>query len=145
MKVANIGRWIKVLNINPAIFSFRTVGVWKVQIISISYHKISRHEVSKTAFLWCKTKSNANLASNTSDSHPVCSDPYHLHVPWMNLHFLRVFREHDATQKEIERFHAVNVSADWSTLDYLTNCNKRDLEKTIRTNCIYRCSANIIP
>ena len=65
-------------------------------------------------------------------------------MPWMKIHFLSVFKEHDVTLKEMERFQDVNVSANWSTLDYLTNCNKKDLQKTIRTNCIYHSSANII-
>ena len=77
-------------------------------------------------------------------SHQVSLDPYHLHMPWMNIHFLWVFKEHDVlTQKEIERFQdAVQID---QHLIIWPIAIKGDLEKTIRTNCIYHCSsANII-
>ena len=78
-------------------------------------------------------------------SHQVSLDPYHLHMPWMNIHFLWVFKEQNVlTEKEIERFQdAVQID---QHLIIWPIAIKGDLEKTIRTNCIYHCSsANIIP
>ena len=73
-------------------------------------------------------------------SHQVSLDPYHLHMPWMNIHFLWVFKEQNVlTEKEIERFQdAVQID---QHLIIWPIAIKGDLEKTIRTNCIYHCSS----
>ena len=75
-------------------------------------------------------------------------------MPWTNKYIFSFFKEHGAWCTDVDNNsdpernweipQDVNVSANWSTLDYLTNCNKKDLQKTIRKNCTYHCSANII-
>ena len=74
--------------------------------------------------------SYANLASNTSDlpsSLPFrsISSPHAVNESTFSLSFQRTW----CNTKEIVRFQNVNVSANWSTLDYLTDCNKKGSAK----------------
>ena len=108
---------------------------------------LSQDIMSWSEFLkrrWCKLKVMPTSPAIHQISHQVSLDPYHLHIPWMNIHFLWVFKEQNVlTEKEIERFQdAVQID---QHLIIWPIAIKGDLEKTIRTNCIYHCSsANII-